>query len=108
VILPHALIVHPSELTTDGDGNPVRVPARVGVPAAGYVQPVTSTEDTAAGQASESRHVAYLDPDTPRLDAFSRVLVDGLAYETVGEALWFANPEATVTYWRVTLRKVGG
>lgn len=106
MIFPHTVIVHPSELVTDPDGNPVRRPAPVGVPAAAFVQPITSTEDTAA-QGAESRHVAYLDPDAPRLDSASRVVWDGQGFDTVGEALWFTDPDQTVSFWRVTLRRTG-
>lgn len=107
MILPHTVTVHPSELVTDPDGNPVRHPVPVGVPVAAFVQPVTSTEDTAAGQSSESRHVAYLDPAAPRLDAFSRLDWNDTTYEMVGEALSFTDPDQVIAYWRVTLRRAG-
>lgn len=108
MIWPHALTVYPSGLTTDTDGNPVRRPADVGVPAVGFVQPTSSSENTTDGQSAEARFVAFLDPGSPCLDAFSRLVWAGRTFETLGEALWFADPDDTVAYWRITLRTGGG
>jgi hypothetical protein len=105
MLLPHLVTVHPSELVTDPDGNPVRRPRPAGVLVDAYVQPVTSAEDTAAGQADQTRHVAYLDPTAPRLDAYSRLVWDGRTFDTVGDALYFTDPDGAAAHWRVTLRK---
>jgi hypothetical protein len=107
MIYPHALVLYPSELATDPDGNPVRRPTATGIVAAGFVQPVDSSEDTTTGQASEIRCTLFLEPTAPRLDAFSQVEWLTTVFETVGSAQWWADPDDTVSYWRVTLRTTG-
>ena len=107
MIWPHLLTVYPSAPTTDADGNPVRRPATAGSPTLGFLQPAETSETTTDGQASEARYVVFLDPTAPFLDAYSRLEWSGRTFETIGAALWFADPEECVSYWRATLRSVG-
>ena len=107
MIWPHLLTVYPSEMVTDADGNTVRRPTTAGTPALGFLQPVEASETTTDGQASDARYVVFLDPTAPSLDAFSRLEWAGRTFETIGAALWFADLDGCVSYWRATLRTVG-
>lgn len=107
MIFPHSVMLYPSELVTDTDGNFVRRPVSTGVAAVGFVQPGQTSEDNDDGQSAEARYTLYLDPTAPRLDAFARLEWDGRSFETIGAAQRWANPDETVTYWRLALRTTG-
>jgi hypothetical protein len=110
VIYPHTVTVHPSELTTDGDGNPVRRPAAAGVDVPAYVQPAPAGESGAAElldapQTATEDYRVWLDATCPPLDAWSALVWEGVTYELLGAAQRLTSPDGALDHVRAQLRR---
>ncbi len=103
---PHTLTLFPSVETLDADGSPVLRPSLEGVPARGFIQPRTSTEDVTAGQQATGRAVVFLAPSAPFLDAFSELEFAGRRWQLHGAATPHTDTGNVRLYWRAELRQV--
>ncbi|MEV6526886.1 hypothetical protein AB0M43_33640 [Longispora sp. NPDC051575] len=105
MILPHTLTVFVSVEQLDPDGNPIRRPGTVAVDLASFVQADRADRAAEDGQASAEQLVAYVDGSADRLDAWAVAEYLGERYELLGPPTWHGDPEQTVAYWRIRLRR---
>lgn len=87
------LLVWPETVTTDGDGNPVRVPAEEPVTVTGRVNPVSSDDAIVAGQQVTTTY-RVITRDAP-LGPWARVRWRGRDWDVVGEPQWFRGSPRT-------------
>ncbi|MBO0830326.1 MAG: hypothetical protein J2P24_21335 [Streptosporangiales bacterium] len=78
--------VYPETVTTDADGNTIRVPATDPVRIMCRIQPLTSTEAAVTGQDTATTY-RLIARDAP-LGAWSRVVARGRDWDVQGEPLW--------------------
>lgn len=107
MIFPHTVTVHPSELTADSDGNPVRRPRSAGVDVPAFVQPAPAgaDENAAQPQTATTEYLVWLDIACPFLDAFAALVWLGEVYELRGDAHRYDSPDRTVDHWRARIRR---
>ncbi|WP_018348223.1 hypothetical protein [Longispora albida] len=102
MILPHTLTLFYSVQADDPDGNPVRRPGEHGVEVAGFVQPFRARE---TGDGTDELFAVYFDGEAAPPDAWSAAVYGGTRFEVSGPPQRYADPEQTVAYWRVLLRR---
>lgn len=103
MIFPHTVTVHPSQETSDGDGNPVRRPTSAGFPVAAYMQ-AAGVPDQAPDTTSADYRV-WLAADCPRLDASATLVWNGETYDLLGDAQYLTDPDGAIAHWRAHVRR---
>lgn len=98
------VLVYPQESYVDAEGNRLYRPAATAVEVLAHVQPMTSTENTAEGQAVETRYrmIAREAPAGP----WSQVEWRGVRFEVLGEPAVWPGP-AHLRHVTAVLRRTG-